>query len=264
MLQLSLSRKINSYYPNGYEPEALSYFSRMTTEPTSDFKNKVNTFISAQKANGLWSKKDVIVLLQAESIQAASLNMVKNANNATFVNSPSFTGSIGLTADTNTYVNTNYNPSTQAVNYQLNNLSYTIYSKTNSATDNFDLGHNVTGANQCKLRSTGNLFQYVAPYRNGTTLTSISNLSSIGIFTVRRTAAAASAGFRNGVSLSTSTAASSAFLNNNIFVGCNNNNGSPTSSSLRLYGYYEFGAALSNSEIVTNYNQIKDLVNYIP
>jgi hypothetical protein len=49
-----------------YDLDAEAYFERMTVQPSISYKERVDTFIKAQKASGLWDKKQVVVILQGE------------------------------------------------------------------------------------------------------------------------------------------------------------------------------------------------------
>lgn len=108
-----------------YCAEALALFARMTTPPTTTRKDEINTLIVGLKTAGIWSKMDAMYVLAAADEQAALLNWVADTNNATAENSPSFVADSGFAGNGSTsFINTNYNPSTDGVHYEQNSASF--------------------------------------------------------------------------------------------------------------------------------------------
>jgi hypothetical protein len=251
---------IISYY---WDSDALAYFARMTTPPSSEFKQRVNAFIIAQKASGLWEKKRVIVLLQAETQQAATLNMIKDSFNATFVNSPTWVANDGFTADVG-YVNTNFNPYVNGGIYTQNSAGVAIYIKTNVFTARYDYGARTTVPLIINIVfmsfTTGSRSTMSINEGTATTSAASSVTTSIGVFALRRTASNLYKAYQNGVEYSSQTTASTGLSNVNIYIGCYNNDGTPSLVSGRKFGYYEITSGLTPSEELINYNQLKTLL----
>lgn len=101
---------------------ALSY-----TLPTTANQQKQNKLLKSMKADGSWAKLDVFYVFAVDNNASAfaTLNWKNpNSNQSTLVNSPTFTNNAGFTGNgTSSYIDTNFNPSTQGVNYTLNNAS---------------------------------------------------------------------------------------------------------------------------------------------
>lgn len=94
--------------------------------PSASVQAKQNTLLTSMKANGVWAKLDVFYVFAQDGGSAfATLNW-KNpaANQANIASSPTFTINQGFTGNgTSSFIDTNYNPATQGVQYTLNNAS---------------------------------------------------------------------------------------------------------------------------------------------
>jgi len=94
--------------------------------PSVDQQAKQNSFLVSLKTIGVWNKLDVLyVFAQNGGADFGTLNWKNpNANQSTLINSPTFVSNQGFTGNgTSNWIDTNYNPSTQGVNYTLNNAS---------------------------------------------------------------------------------------------------------------------------------------------
>ena len=150
LLTISLyphSKLLLLFDDGGYDADAQIYFNAMTTPLSSTQKARVNTFVKMLKDSlgitSLSEKFDVMYLLANETSEAGLRNLVKRSHDATAVNSPTFTQWEGFKGNgTSSYINTNYNDSTQAINYKINNASFGIYSRTNIQGNYRDCGEN--------------------------------------------------------------------------------------------------------------------------
>jgi hypothetical protein len=253
----------NSAFLTVYDTAAYTYYAAMTTQWDSVSKQKINNFVISQIDSGLWAKKSRIFLIASTSAGDCVIDL-KGTENASLVNSPTFTQYRGFTSATGKYMNSNFNPVTNGETiYTLNNCRMAIYSNTNLQSMSNDIGHSDSAnVNQMIIRNTSDLFRPNTPYR-GVSLGSKANTNSIGLFELQRSASNAYSYFINGENKTSSTTASVALVNNNIFIGTTNNNGSPSGNSTRQYSYSEFGSSLSDAEIAKNYSQIKTLLTYI-
>lgn len=99
--------------------------------PSDAVKLKQNTLLTSLKSTGVWAKLDVFyVFAQDGGSSFATLNW-KNpaANQAGIASSPTFTSNQGFTGNgTSSYIDTNFNPATQGVQYTLNNASRYFFS----------------------------------------------------------------------------------------------------------------------------------------
>lgn len=122
-------------YASSYDADLLTYIAGLTTELSSAQLVKINDFIKDYKADdsltNLSDAYDVMYYLGNETAESSLRNMVKRAHDATAVNSPTFTPYEGWQGDgISSYIDTNYSPATQGVNYVLYDASFGFYSRT--------------------------------------------------------------------------------------------------------------------------------------
>jgi hypothetical protein len=117
-----------------YEFEALELFSSLTTPLSDTAMIKVNNLIVMLKdsigVDTLSEFFDRFYLLANETAEASVYDLCDSAlaRRCTAVNSPTHNAFEGFTFNgTSNYLNTNYNPDTQGVNYTLNNCGVGIY-----------------------------------------------------------------------------------------------------------------------------------------
>lgn len=126
------------------------------TLPTDSVKLKQNTLLTSMKADGVWAKLDVFYVFAQDGGSAfGTLNWKNpNANQATLVNAPTFVSNGGLMGNgTSSYIDTNYNPATQGVQYTLNNASRYFFTHAINGTGRFD-GNALSGINSMLRAST--------------------------------------------------------------------------------------------------------------
>jgi hypothetical protein len=110
-----------------YEAEALALFSRMTIQPDKNRKKIINKLIKDLIDEGIWSELDALWVIAAHDEQSAKLNWIKDSHNLTSVNSTVFVADYGIRGNgVNSWLNTNYNPSTHGVKYQQNSALFGV------------------------------------------------------------------------------------------------------------------------------------------
>lgn len=136
---------------------ALSY-----TLPTTATQQKQNKLLKSMKADGVWAKLDVFYVFAVDNNASAfaTLNWKNpNANQSTLVSSPTFVNNGGFQGNgTSSYIDTNFNPATQGVQYTLNNASRYFFTHAISGTGRFD-GNSTTGVNS--ILRTNSTFQRI-------------------------------------------------------------------------------------------------------
>lgn len=108
------------------------------TLPSAGQQVKQNQLMLDLKSGGIWSKLDTFAMFANDGGNDFALIDWKRLVLMTAVNSPTFTTNQGFTGNgTSSYINTNFNPATQGVNYQLNNASryYMHFANNSSAAD---------------------------------------------------------------------------------------------------------------------------------
>ena len=127
-----------------WDSDLVTYISGLATPLSSGQLTLLNNFILALKSGlsiiNLSDAFDVMYILANETAEAALRNLVKRSHDATAVNNPTFTALEGFTGNgTSSYIDTNYNAATQAINYTLNTCSYGLYLKILSSVTTGDL-----------------------------------------------------------------------------------------------------------------------------
>jgi len=95
---------------------------------------KQNKLLVDLKAAGIWSKLDTFAVFATDGNSNFALIDWKRLSQYTAVNSPTFTTNQGFQGNgTSSYINTNYKPSVNAVNFSLNSSSFNIYQRINQS-----------------------------------------------------------------------------------------------------------------------------------
>lgn len=100
------------------------------TLPTPAQQIIQNNLVLSLKAGGVWTKLDVLYIFANDGgSDFGTLNWkAPTLNQATLINSPTFTSNQGFAGNgTSSYIDTNFNPSTQGVNYTLDDASISAY-----------------------------------------------------------------------------------------------------------------------------------------
>jgi len=153
------------------------------TLPSDSVKLKQNTLLTNMKADGVWAKLDVFYVFAQDGGSAfGTLNWKNpNANQSALVNSPTFVVNGGFQGNgTSSYIDTNFNPATQGVQYTQNNASRYFFAYAMSGGNRFD-GNDVSIGSNSILRSSST-FQRINTNGNLATsfnYTTIANAKSI-------------------------------------------------------------------------------------
>lgn len=111
------------------------------TLPSASQQIIQNNLVLSLKAGGVWTKLDVLYILANDGgSNFGTLNWKSPlANQATLINTPTFTTNEGFMGNgTSSYIDTNFNPATQGVNYTLNDASRYAYVFTGSTGQRFE------------------------------------------------------------------------------------------------------------------------------
>lgn len=102
------------------------------TLPSSNTQTLQNTLLTSLKTGGVWDKLDIFYVFAVDN-NASEFTTInwKNPNallntptQSKLINAPAFTNKAGFTGNgADNYIDTNYNPATQSINYTLNNAS---------------------------------------------------------------------------------------------------------------------------------------------
>lgn len=250
---------INPYRFAAYDADYQSVLNMATalgyTLPSAAHQIKGNQFVLDLKSYGIWTLLDVLYpFATSGDSDFATLNWISPTTyQATKVNSPTFTSSVGFNGNGSTsYLNTTFAPSA-GVNYTLNDASFFAYCGTDAAQDNRQLvgawaaGGVTTAAVQLNPRNATDLGGTRVNQTTGGGNNS-TNTNAIGFYHITRTASNARANYKNGTQLDTFTSASSSRPPQSIYLGAANQAGSAVQFRNAIIGCFGAGASLSGNE----------------
>jgi hypothetical protein len=235
----------------GLDPYQAVY-DAMTNKPSSSKEALQRAFVTSLVSAGVWDELDGLWFLRQHSNAAseALLNWVSPGTfDATIVNSPTFTADEGFTTNgTNSYLNLNYNPTTDATNFTQNSGSIGFYTYTSSDNSgDWDMGaiDAVNGWSAIAARTGGTRYGRINCL---STLSDIETDGS-GLRVAVRRANDELVNNINGVDEDVhSGIASAGVTNRDLYLGCLNN-GSPGFHSARQYGLAFVGGSLTASQL---------------
>jgi hypothetical protein len=225
-------------------------------KPSDAQKAKQNQLVVDLKAANIWNSLDVLMVFATDGDSAFAAIDWKNpvTRQATLINSPTHTANLGFTGNgTSSYVDPNYNPSTQGVAYTVNDAGFFGYSglALGGGTGMFIGASDGTNFSaDLNLRSAANLMQYRI---NGSSAQQPANTNTIGFFHVKRTSATAVACFVNGASFNSSGSNNAGTLpNREIYLLARNGNSGAMNYYTGRIACFGAGASLNGQEAALN------------
>jgi hypothetical protein len=221
------------------------------TLPSSGQQVKQNKLMLDLKAGGVWSKLDSFAVFATDGSANFALIDWKRLSQYTAVNSPAFTTNQGFKGNgASSYVNTNYNPFTNGVNFSLNNASMGIYRRTVEAQisgGSCELGAAQTTLQTLMCVSRGfNLSRFNDAGPGGVPSTDI---TSTGLISMNRVNSNTYNFYNNGVLHQQVTQTTMGLPNLNIYALGINDNGSFTQPNQSQFSMVYMGADLTNEQV---------------
>jgi len=209
-----------------YSEEYQAILDRATTlgytHPSNAQKRLQNQLIVDLKAAGIWILLDTFYVFATDGdSNFATLNWKSPTQfRCGKVGNPTFTTNGGFTGNgTSSYLNTNWVPSTNGVNYTLNLSSLGLYSESSSC---------VIGArNGDSQRIFLNTFDgsSLLSYSINSLVSTLGNSAGAGFYNMNRTSSTSMRTYKNGSSLGVSSRTSGSIPSVSIFLLAQNNNG---------------------------------------
>lgn len=234
-------------------------YDSFTTKPSSSVAAAQNTMVESLVNDGLWAKLDVFYLLAQESNgdgEALKNWILPGTNDATLVNAPAFVSLEGFTGDGSTsYINTNYNPDSDATNYVLDSASIGVYSRTDVDENSLAIGVQ-DAANKLsymQLRNSNACLTRINATSGGTVV----NADSSGMFVGNRVNSTTQTTYRNSSTLGDITRSSDTIPDADFFLSALNINGSPGSFSTQQLSIAYCGAGLTPTNITDLTNTVE-------
>ena len=143
----SFSIPAGSSFDSDYQAILNKAVSLGYTLPSSNAQTLQNTLVTSLKTDGIWDKLDIFYVFAVDNnaSEFATINW-KNPNalvnlptQSTLINAPAFVPNGGFQGNgTDSYIDTNFNPATQGVQYTLNNASRYFFPHAISGSGRFD------------------------------------------------------------------------------------------------------------------------------
>lgn len=255
-----------AFNPNAVlDADTIAFASILTTPLTATRLELINDLVVQLKADGNWTKLDRLWIHTTEAQDQAVVSLVNpSSTKITEHNSPTWAPNVGYTGNgTNMYLDTNYNPNTDGINYILNDAMLGSYIRSNQLSDNAAV-IGVTDASSYRSaiypRYTTNTF-FSQLNTAAANLISYSNNNSLGFFSVTRTASNLQTGYINGISKATNSGASTTVANYKINILSNSYAGTAAEFTLRTIGLSLIGAGTINQ--LKLYNAIQTFMTAI-
>jgi hypothetical protein len=215
------------------------------TLPSASQQLLQNQLVLDLKDGGIWDKLDTFGVFATDGSSDFALIDWKRLSQYTAVNSPTFTANQGFQGNgTSSYINTNYNASTSAVNVTLNNASRYFYLQNANGGGVFDgdIG-NARNSMVIGLSNIQRIYSGVNALNSAFEYTSAAGFKSI-----HRTSSTNVELF-NGTSQGSRTQTSSSLTNNQVIL-----RSGASAYSLHAVGVYAIGSSLVLEN--TNFNNV--------
>src|SRR5215831_16390406 len=227
----------------------------------------VDNLIVGLKAAGIWTKLDRLWLTAAENEPSALTDLV-GLTLATKNGSPPFAVDDGYTGqDTSTptnYIDSNFNPVTQGVNFANNNCHYSAWSTTNVVVTSGGclVGNHFFTALFVTLFGGGNNVQggiqdNTSPGVIGTTT------DRTGLWLGNRDSSTTTQFYHNGSSFATPNVTSTGFVSQNFFLMAYNSSGLASNGSPQQHAMFSMGASLTAAQEASFYNLVRNYMTVI-
>lgn len=232
----------------GFKYATIDLQSRMTDIWSGQRKQLFNRFYRRMWSQAVWQKMDVMYLFAAHAQQPALLNVIKRSHNATAVNSPTFAANRGFTGNgTSSYINSNYNANSQAVNYSLNSATIGAYVTGTAVDAGTVIGASSDAVNWAQIvpRFTGDIT--IMRLNSGASSTHASTNAS-GWWTIDRAVSTEFITYRNGALFATQSTVSSTVPDANFYILARNVGGTASAFFSLQTSAVLFGGSLSASQ----------------
>ena len=228
------------------EAETVAYITGLTTPLSSGQVTLIDTLVKTLKTGlsitNLSDAFDAMWIFAGETEESSLKNLIKNSHHAVLAGAtpPTFAAAEGFTGDGLTgYINTNYNPVTQGVNFTLNSNSYGVYSRTNANSEGTSMGLRTSTSDYCHLTLFSAGSGSVTATRNCQVAPgsiAIALPTTAGLFISNRGTDASHDLFYNTAKVS-QIAASTSLPSANFMILCRNNNGAAESFNTRQISF---------------------------
>lgn len=234
----------------GYVSQYQTYYDALAVKPSAAVAAAQNTFIQTLVSAGTWAKIDVLYIFAQVDGSDALINVISPGTfDCTNVHATSFTTLEGFTGDgANDYINTNWNPIDDRVNYQINDASFGIYVRGNTQDDGFTIGvESSTGSRILfRARSSSNATSYWINASGSGAYSS--NTDGSGLWIIQRTASNAIALYQDNTERNTDIDASAALSSRDVILLARDDEGSFSSYAANQISMFFTASSLTSGD----------------
>jgi hypothetical protein len=221
--------------------EAAAVVAAFTGATPDAHKARIDTLIGAWKTSGVWDELDRFFTAIAPDEQASTINWKNPSGSAAvFVNSPTFLAYRYWAGNgSSSRVRTNFTPSTDGVNYTLDDASAFLWVGDNVSENAIDLGNATEPRCNINTRLVGDTQQFRINNASAVQLGIASVTDSRGLWQARRKAASGAdslQAYKNGSLWGTANVASSALPTQEQWI-CGGNATSFSTKQIRCAGW---------------------------
>ena len=241
---------------DGFTPQALALFARMSPTPSPSRKVLINQTIAALIGAGVWTKLSMLKVQAAHSSQAALLNWVSTSYPSSTVNSPTFTTDRGYAGDgVSSYVASGYVPSADS---NWTSTDHSFGRVLNTFAGGYDFGLFDNGASKYAYVNTSGLGTSVTVGDSGYTGTS-QTISGQTHVTASRVSDSGYVLYSNGAFLATETVSGGSASSIEMRIGSVEvTYGGPSAYSASRVSAVYVGKGLTSGEALALYTALQN------
>jgi uncharacterized repeat protein (TIGR02059 family) len=258
----------NSTVP-GTEAEYQAVYDQFSTKPSEADAEAQNTFVKALVDGGIWSEGDRMFVLASHASGADSVIDWINptGTSATIVNSPTWTQYQGYVGSSGNYINTNYNPTDDAVNWLQNSATMVIYSRTAKTANSgqYEFGCFGTNRSWINIHRTTNRTRWILNSNSSgdEETTAESEIDGLAMHGYDRAESSLSRMYKRGVEVNKSNSKASTGLPiDDFFVTSVSSGGTPVLPSPAQISLVFLGGSLGATKQLALYNAFQTLMTY--
>jgi hypothetical protein len=248
---ININLNINSINIKKFSAEYRTVYNAFTIKPNAAVAAEQNKLVKYLVNSGVWTKLDIFYIFAGHTnTSGESLINWKSPGtfNATAVNSPSFVSLEGFVSDGATsYIDTNWIPSLNGVNYTRNNACIGTYIRANISASEFDFGaidsshwviiNTRTGSDEFNIRINSDIGS------------NASNTDSKGLYVVNRVLSTEQDLYKNKIRVINDSVASSGVPTVKLYALCRNNNGVASNNSTRQQSLLFAGSGFTQANV---------------
>lgn len=250
--------RIPELFPAGTTPQGNAVIAAMPTTPNAARQKLIQTLVKGLLDDGIWAMLDILYLTAADASLNSLINWINpGTHDLTVVNlvAGQFTIDRGWTGNgVNGYLDTNYNPSTDGINFTLNDASIGAYCRLNIQEDTVIIGCQAGGPGAYIYpRDSTYVGNSILSKLNDSSLGSVPNLDSKGFYIISRDVAAHKDIYKNTIKTE-HIEVSTTIPNQNIYILGLNNGGALQEISTNQIAEAHAGGGMTQ----TNVNNFTD------